>query len=84
MSKKQGPIDALAREAFLAALEFGVSPLLNSSYGPMRGRELHTVAPKPKKVVGPRLQGVQTRPARKTRKGVVTAEDILNWRGGVL
>jgi hypothetical protein len=79
MSRKQGPMDALSREAFLAALELGVSPLVNSSYGPMRGRELHTMAPG--KVSTVEVFTATPKATRKTRKGVVLAADILEERG---
>lgn len=82
MSNTQAP--ARYREAFLASLEYGVSPLARADYakGPERPQE--ALKPRPDRNALRRRSQARTerpvRPERRTRKLIVTAEDILAGR----
>ena len=88
MTSTQGPMDPLAREIFLASLEYGVNPLARADYS-KEAPEASRKALKPRadrnalrrtaEVLAART-GRPVRPERKTRKLIVTAEDILAGR----
>ncbi len=83
MTNNLGPQkDPNVRRNFAASFEWGVSPPVSGGYEPMRPEEWHTVAP-PKKEPVVKRTGPRTKPARKTKGMVVTAEDIRNHRGVV-
>lgn len=85
MSNTQAP--ARYREAFLAALEYGVSPLDRADYSkpaeapqkPLKPRADRNAIRRTSEALAARRER-PVRQERKTRKMIVTAEDILAGR----